>query len=743
MWHPADVSAFNSSTRRFQFIPVSLPARSRAWRGLAAAGLQALLIGAALYGFLHGWRRDFHVPLSFWFDGLFYFMQSKSTVDNGWWWFNPMLGSPFGLDQLAFPANSNVDQLIVWAVSRVVPDALTAINLSWVLLIALSGWTASWCMRQLGVSYTSSIVAGTLFALSPYALIKNLAHFGMVTYLVPFVCALALQLATGRLSERGYWRIPGIALLAGSAMLGFNYVYYAFFGCFFIVAAVVLGVLIERRRTIARAGAVCLAVLLACSFLNLAPSLYSWSRHGKPLVVDDKVPGHAELFGLKIRTLISPASPHLFPLFQHWVNLEAVAQYPIETENSHARLGVVGALGFLGLIGILLVPSAAERLRDGPVVLGASRLTAAGLFLATVGGFGSVFNLLVNPEIRVYARIAPFIAFFALLAVAMFMDAFFKSRRLRTAVAAGVLFVGLLDQSGAASGMNAEYASSASQLASLEPFVRRLENRLPANAMVLQLPFRTYLNGSTIARMEPYEHFKLYLVSRQLRWSYPALSNEQVAWQSGVSRLDPARLPYQLARQGFAAMTIDRYGYHDAGAAVIAAVRGGLRDADLIAETDRYIAFDIRSLAGALDDAEVTSPADHASPSSVCAAQPAAQPLIAVDNLNTMRLPPGAHLRIPRSGAFKVVGWAVDPARQSAAWGVDVVVDQTTYPSLYGNDRGDVAAYFGNPAYSQIGFAFAIEAERLGAGSHTVSLRVISAAGDCFYQGPQYTITID
>ena len=98
---------------------------------------------------------------------------------------------------------------------------------------------------------------------------------------------------------------------------------------------------------------------------------------------------------------------------------------------------------------------------------------------------------------------------------------------------------------------------------------------------------------------------------------------------------------------------------------------------------------------------------------------------------------------MPRSGELKVVGWATDPARQMAAWGVDVVIDQTAHPSLYGMDCGDVAAALGNPAYSQTGFAFAIDAARLGAGSHTVSLRVISAARDCYYQGPQYTITID
>ena len=71
------------------------------------------------------------------------------------------------------------------------------------------------------------------------------------------------------------------------------------------------------------------------------------------------------------------------------------------------------------------------------------------------------------------------------------------------------------------------------------------------------------------------------------------------------------------------------------------------------------------------------------------------------------------------------------------------MVDQTAHPTIYGLDRGDVAAHFGNPAYSQSGFAFEIEAARLNKGLHMVSLRVVSAAGDCFYQGPQYAVTVD
>ncbi len=173
---------------------------SSLWNGSIAMG-QALLIVAVLFVFLRGWSRDIRVPLGFSSDSLLALMQSKSTVDNGWWWFNPMVGAPFGLDELAFPANSNVDQAIVWAVSRMTPDFAPATTLAWAITVVLSGLSASWCMRQVGVSTSSSFVAGTLFGLSPYALYRHIDHFWMVIYLVPFACAAALIVASGQVKD--------------------------------------------------------------------------------------------------------------------------------------------------------------------------------------------------------------------------------------------------------------------------------------------------------------------------------------------------------------------------------------------------------------------------------------------------------------------------------------------------------------------------------------------------------------
>jgi phosphoglycerol transferase len=335
----------------------------RSWASVAIA--QSLLIAASLYVFLDGWRREIRVPLSFSIDSLFYLMQAKSTVDNGWWWFNPLVGAPFGLDELAFPANGNVDQAIVWILSLPIGNAITTVNVAWMVMVVLSGLAAAWCLRALLVTPASAFVAGTLFALTPYALYKNLGHFGMAIYLVPFVCTAALQLASGRLPERGYLKGSGLVLTAGCALLAFNYVYYPFFACFFVCVAAIVGVVTHRQWRIVRAAILLLTVLVACTLINLAPSLYSWRVHGEPILLPEKVPAHAEMFGLKIRTLVSPVRPHSFPPFRRWTEAEARAQFPLETENTWSRLGVVGTVGFLGLLGLLMMPALETRFLRG------------------------------------------------------------------------------------------------------------------------------------------------------------------------------------------------------------------------------------------------------------------------------------------------------------------------------------------------------------------------------------------
>ena len=726
-------------------IDVPSPAMPRvrwAIRRLTWPLVQAGLIAVALFVLFEGWHRDIRVPLGFVSDSLWYLAQSKSTIDNGWWWWNPRLGAPHGLDEVSFPSNSTVDQVLVWLVSRVVPDAFAAINVTWALLVVLSGLSATWCIRALGASAASAFAVGTLFALSPYALYRHIDHFALVIYLVPFAGAAAVWLATG-VPHRTWGRTTRLIIYGGCVLLGINYVYYAFFGSFCILVGGLLGYLVRRDARVLASAALFVALIGGSTVVNLSPTFYSWYQNGPPLIVRDKVPAEAETYGLKIRHLVSPVFPHRFPPFNRWVEKEAAARFPSDNENWTARLGIVGSVGFLGLLLVLFMPG--TRSRAVPLLDGASRLTLAAVLLGTVGGFGVLFNLFISSDIRAYNRISVFISFFSLLAVAVTVDRLFTSPRARMAAAAGVLVIGLADQGQATRRINEQHAAIAAEVAGLRTLVGALERALPAEAMVFQLPVRTYMSESDFGRMKQYDQFKPYLVSKALRFSYPAFSNEQVRWQQRMTRLDMPTLASRLAAERFSAVLVDRYGYEDQGAAVLAGLRRSVRADRVIVSTDRFVALDIRALAG-------NAPATPATPVAMtlsmtpCPAAPSLAPMVRVadqvDQIGESRGPWGGGVaQIRRSQDSKVSGWAVDAPRRSAAAGVDVVIDRMVFPTIYGTDRTDVAQYFGRPSYRDTGFIATIPANAVPRGDHWLSIRVVTADGRCYFQSPGFPVT--
>src|SRR5262249_7412851 len=292
------------------------------------------------------------------------------------------------------------------------------INVSWILMVALSAVIAGRCLTVLGVARRAAVATGILFALSPYALARNIDHFSLAIYLVPIPCTVALVVATERWQQLG--RHKRWILTAGCLLLGLNYPYYAFFGSFLIVVASVVAYGTARGGRESLRGIALVALIATATALNLSPSVYAWSRDGRPTAIPEKHAAEAEQYGLKIRHLVSPVFDHSVPPFRDWLEREERANYPLETENRNARLGLVATIGFVALVAAFLVPAIAAAAADGELFVNAGRLTLAAVLLATVGGFGSLFNLLVSPEIRAYARITPFIAFFSLAAVALF-----------------------------------------------------------------------------------------------------------------------------------------------------------------------------------------------------------------------------------------------------------------------------------------------------------------------------------
>ena len=383
-----------------------------------------------------------------------------------------------------------------------------------------------------------------------------------------------------------------------------------------------------------------------------------------------------------------------------------------------------------------------------PLLQGASRLTLAALLLGTVGGFGVVFNLVVSSDIRAYNRISVFITFFSLLAVVIAIDRLFKSMRARTAALAAVLLVGLVDQGQAARRINERHAGIAAEVADLRSLVGALEGALPSGAMVFQLPVRAYMSESDFGRMKQYDQFKPYLVSKALRFSYPAFSNEQIRWQQALTRLDMPTLALRLSEQRFAAVLVDRYGYEDQGAAVIAGLRSSVGDDRVIVNTDRFLCGGHQGAGGGRLTA--AAPASQAVAMTLsmaaCPPTPSLAPMVSVadqvDQIGESRPPfgsgpardsPVAGLEGVGVGGRRAPGPGGRSGRRDRSGGVS---DHVWNPSQRRRCNTSSGRITGIPALPPM-----IPANAIPRGEHWLSIRVVTADGRCYYQSPGVRVT--
>lgn len=545
---------------------------------------------------LGGPQWNLREPFIFDGDALFYLTQTKSTIDHGWWWWNPTIGAPFGVHAPAFAQNTNVDQAIVRIIGLFTNDAILAMNLVWFTALGLSAVTAGWGLRRLGVSALSAGAAGVLFALTPFVFYRNIEHFNLVIYLVPFPATIAILLASAERADN--WRFRDFVVPAiGCTLLGFNYIYFAFFGAFLIVVGALIGAARTGGIAPLKRGALFLGIVMLTTAINLIPSQLIWRVEGKPWGVGHN-PNEAEKLGLKIRHLVGPTDGHWFGPFKTYLESERAAGFPRENENHPGRLGLVGTTGFLGLMAVLIVPLARPPDEERRRLQAAATLTLAALLLGTVGGFGVLFSLLVSPEIRAYNRIEPFIAYFALLGVGIWIDRWLRNRSswMRAGLWIVLLAIGLADQGSGLAKLTQRTPGAVSDFREIKSFLHPLEEQLPDQAMIYQLPFRPYPVDTGQERMGGYFHLRSYLTTSRLRWSYPYLNRAQFIWYKGVERVADEDLPRYLAREGFAAIQVNRDGYADRGQRLEQALTAPGAGAAVLATNDRYLMLDLRQL---------------------------------------------------------------------------------------------------------------------------------------------------
>ena len=273
--------------------------------------------------------------------------------------------------------------------------------------------------RHLRLSLPAAAVGGLLYSFLPFHYQRWENHYFLAAYwLVPLSLLPSFAICRGNLPfftrepngayrrDLTSWRtlgyvVLGIAIASGGA-------YYAFFTCALLAFAGLYAWVVFRHWHAAASAGALIAIMVLVGILHHAPTFrYQWENGRNP--VTDRMPEEADSYGMKIAHLILPIPDHNLTVLANIRVHYLVPNRPCEGENA-GSLGIVGTAGLLGMVIVVLLPYR-RGWPYGPL----AALTLFTLLLSTVGGFGSVFNLIVTPKFRAYNRISVFIAFLCLL----------------------------------------------------------------------------------------------------------------------------------------------------------------------------------------------------------------------------------------------------------------------------------------------------------------------------------------
>jgi len=566
-------------------------------------GGQAVIIFAVLWLGLHLNIHNIEIPLSAKGDALHHLAITKAIIESGWWWHISRLSAPFGLDMVIFPVGGTLDYALIKFLSYWSDKPGVVLNSFWILSCVLTGIGATWSLRRLDISGPVSFSVGLLFAFLPHAFYRNLNHLMLVYYLVPLTSAFAILILKG--DFQGLPRRDKIILYLGCVAVGLNYVYTAFFSCFVLAVVIAVGFITKDWRRILYPAGCGLAIITVVTFLTLSPSLFAWHKdHEAQRNVAQKAMADADTYGLKLRHLLTPIPGHPLALWRRFEAKTSAANFPLETENAAERLGTLGSIGFLILLGVSLFGPFRRQQQSwvGANLRPLASLNLAVFLLVTIGGFGSIFNLLVSSEIRALNRAATFTAFFSIAAISVLL-ACLEKKTVNTRRARAVFLLclpifivaGILDEAPFGLLRKMHHESGEAYL-TLQPFVQMLEKELPKNSMVFQLPYAPYPNSPKIHQMSPHQHLLPYVLSSYVKWSWPSLSGRAMKVTRKLANDRARDFVKNLAIAGYDGVWIDRLGYEDEGKTVIHRLTIEAGGTTLVSSDSRYAFVSLRAL---------------------------------------------------------------------------------------------------------------------------------------------------
>jgi len=496
------------------------------------------------------------------------FAAMKVTAEGHFWplsWKTvPELGAPFEANWNDWPSIEEIPILFYGLLTKAF-GLFAGLNLALLTGHLLAAITFFLVARWLDCAALWAFVGGLAYGLAPFIFAESPHHITVAyAWHVPLFLLVWKWTSVEpglEFGSRRFWWALGIGFLTG-----LQNVYYTNILCqLTLLGAGCLSLRTGSRAPLKTALAVIVAAAAAFALMNVDSWAYK-AVHGPNSGVLVREYKWLEIYGLKLVDLVVPPVTHHLQLFADFARSHREAT-PLQDEGSY--LGLIG-LAALGLLVASAIAAAVGK-RANSIPIEAWQVLWIVLCFST-GGFNAIVGAAGFTLFRTGCRYSIVILAIALLYAAQRLTALHKAAAFRTdpetlrigtltaAIAASLVI--LWDQVPRAPKPE-QTAIIARQVEADREFVAKMEAALPAGAMVFQLPIMEFPE-SPAPGVPPYDHFRPYLYSKQLRFSYGSMKGRpREQWQQDLGKVPFEKAVAEIQDRGFAAIYINRNGFPD------------------------------------------------------------------------------------------------------------------------------------------------------------------------------------
>lgn len=494
------------------------------------------------------------------------------------------LNAPFFANWNDYPFTEDLILAIMGWLGRLV-GLFTAANIMVMLAHILAGFGFWYVGRELRYRNVFAFSGAVLFAFSHYIFCRNLPHLVLSYYWhIPFMLLVSWWVYSPlykpiKLMSRKWWLAVMISAISGVLNPYYTWIFLQFIGF-----SVLLHVAKKQYNAVLFPFLLIGAALLTFLAMNADTLTYSYFYGSNPIAVSRSLVD-LELYALKTPELIFPPAYHRWHSWASYGQNHYFSSTLIKGEMGSPYLGLVGLTGLILLVGINLYRFFQGKLQL--ISVHAWQILWILLFALT-GGINLLLGTFGLILFRGTNRYSIFILAIALLFLVRQLSRECP-RKWAIPLALGIMVIGLWDQLPPQASLEAIQKTSDS-VQSDRRFAQQLESQLPPNAMVFQLPVASFPEIPPIIQMADYEHFRPYLFTRNLRYTYGTNKGRGDAdWQMEISNLSPEKMVTKLESYGFGAILINRKGYADRGIKIISEISSTYRK--IILDNGEWIAI--------------------------------------------------------------------------------------------------------------------------------------------------------